>query len=174
MSNYEDLTSLEALGIAIRSEIDAQNVYEDLAELCEDDLLKERFINLAQEEKKHRLLLEKLYSRMFPEVDLVLPQSQLPQKAINSERRKKLGLKDVLQIAIDEEERMFIFYDKLSKNVKDLSGQRMFKYIADIEYRNKMILEAENEILEKYPHYYGEIESWDAEFRLKAERIKRN
>ena len=33
----EEITSLEALGIAIRSEIDAQEVYKDLAEFCEND-----------------------------------------------------------------------------------------------------------------------------------------
>jgi len=34
----EDLTALEALGIAIRSEIDAQEIYQDLADLSQNDL----------------------------------------------------------------------------------------------------------------------------------------
>ena len=49
----EDLTALEALGIAIRSEIDAQEVYSDLVDMCGDELLKNRFLSLFHEEKRH-------------------------------------------------------------------------------------------------------------------------
>jgi rubrerythrin len=173
MNTNENLTSLEALGIAIRSEIDSQNVYKDLAELCEDDLLKERFLNLAQEEKKHQLIFEKMYSDMFPEVDLVLPASQLPSKAIDTECRKKMGLKDVLMVAIEEEKRMHNFYENFAMNVKDLSGKRMFRFIADMEYKHRLILQAEYEIIEKYPKYWGETGNWDVESRMKSEKIKR-
>lgn len=173
MNTKADLTSLEALGIAIRSEIDSQNVYKDLAELCEDDLLKERFLNLAQEEKKHQLLFEKMFADMFPEVELILPESQLPSKAIDTERRKKMGLKDVLLIAIEEEKRMHNFYEDFAMNVKDESGKRMFRFIADTEYKHRLILQAELDIIEKYPKYWGESGDWDVESRMKTERIKR-
>ena len=57
----EEITSLEALGIAIRSEIDAQEVYKDLASMCEEELMRDKFLNMHNEERKHQLLLEKMY-----------------------------------------------------------------------------------------------------------------
>ncbi|MGB9697277.1 MAG: ferritin family protein [Ignavibacteria bacterium] len=169
----EDITALEALGIAIRSEIDAQNVYRDLAELCNNELLKERFENLAKEEKKHQLILENIYKNMFPDVELVLPESFLPKHATTSMLRKQLGLKDILLIAIDEERRSREFYLDCASEVKDLSGQRMFRFIADMEFSHQMILQAELEMLEKFPFYYDSPKSWEAELSLKAEKIKR-
>jgi len=174
MNIYEDLTAIEALGIAIRSEIDSQLIYQELSELCSDELLKERFLNLSKEERKHQLIFEKKYAEMFPDVELALPPTQLPHKAVDSDLKKKLSIKDVLLMAIDEEKRACEFYSNYAKNVKDLSGQRMFRLIADMEYQHQMILEAEYDIIKKYPNYYGEIEGWDVESRMKAEKIKRN
>lgn len=48
----EGLTSLEALGIAIRCELDAEKLYQDLAAKTENELMNERFLNLYQAQKK--------------------------------------------------------------------------------------------------------------------------
>ena len=106
----EGITALEALGIAIRNEIDAQALYQDLASLTKDEVLKERFLNLQQEERRHRLLLEKKYKEMFPHVDLQLPPSQLPVELGDEGLSKKHSLKDVLEIAINAEKEAREFY----------------------------------------------------------------
>ena len=168
----EDLTALEALGIAIRSEIDAQEVYQDLATMCEDDLLKDRFMSLYHEEKRHQTLLEKKFNEMFPDVDMALPPSQLPKEAIDSTSRKKLGIKDVLQIAIDEEKRSREFYLDCASTIKDLSGIRMFRFLADMEFSHQMMLSAEYEMVDKYPTYLDGPKSWEAETRLRTDKIK--
>lgn len=99
----ENLTSLEALGIAIRCEIDAEKLYKDLASKTENELLKERFLNLYQAQKKHRILLEKTYKEMFPNVDLKVPPSQLPMEVSEEQVSKNLTLRDILKIAIEQE-----------------------------------------------------------------------
>ena len=168
----EDLTALEALGIAIRSEIDAQEVYSDLAGMCGDELLKNRFLSLFHEERRHQTLLEKKYKEMFPETDLVLPQSQLPTEVVESGIRKKMNIKDVLQLAINEEKRVREFYLDCAGSVKDLSGNRMFRFLADMEFSHQMMLTAELELIEKYPSYMEGPKKWEAETRLKADKIK--
>lgn len=170
----KEITSLEALGIAIRSEIDAQEVYKDLAALCDDELLRDKFLNLYHEEKKHQTLLEKMYKEMFPEVDLVLPESKLPKTAADSRRRKKLGLKDVLLLAIDEEKKSREFYLDCAEIVSELSGKRMFRFLADMEFSHHALLNAELELLEKYPAYFEGQQPWEAEHRLRATKIKRH
>lgn len=168
----EDLTALEALGIAIRSEIDAQEVYSDLADMCGDELLKNRFLSLFHEERRHQTLLEKKYKEMFPETDLVLPQSQLPTEVVESNNRKKMNIKDVLQLAINEEKRAREFYLDCAGTVKDLSGNRMFRFLADMEFSHQMMLTAELELIEKYPSYMEGPKNWEVETRLKADKIK--
>lgn len=169
----EGLTALEALGIAIRSEIDAQEVYQDLACMTEDDLLKERFMNLHHEEKRHQILLEKKYKEMFPDVDLLLPESQLPKEVNDSRSRKKMGVQDVLRLAIKEEKQSREFYLDCAETATDLSGKRMFRFLADMEFSHQMILTAELEMIEKYPSYFEGQKGWEAETRLKVEKIKR-
>ncbi len=169
----KEITALEALGIAIRSEIDAQEIYKDMASMCEDELLKDKFLNLQKEEKKHQILLEKMYKKMFPDVELILPKNQLPAKVSVSEKRKKLNLKEVLTIALEEEKRSREFYLDCALFVTDLSGKRMFRFLADMEFTHQVLLNAELELLEKYPVYFEGQIPWEAEQGLRKTKIKR-
>lgn len=167
----KEITALEALGIAIRSEIDAQEVYKDLATMCEDELLRDKFLNLFHEEKKHQIILEKMYKEMFPDVDLILPESQLPPKVDASKKRRKLNLKDVLLIALEEEKKSREFYLDCAQIVTDLSGKRMFRFLADMEFTHQVLLNAELELLEKYPNYFEGQIPWEVEQGLRATKI---
>ncbi|MHB1688866.1 MAG: ferritin-like domain-containing protein [Ignavibacteriaceae bacterium] len=169
----DDLTALEALGIAIRSEIDAQEVYKDLADLCKNDDLKERFLTLYHEENRHQTLLEKMYNDMFSDIELILPQCQLPKEVNTSLSRKNLAVKDILELAINEERKSREFYLDCASGIKDLSGQRMFRFLADMEFSHQAILNAEYEILLRYPSYFEGQKPWEVESRLKTEKIKR-
>src|SRR5437763_1467263 len=127
----EGITALEALGIAIRSEIDAQDVYKDLASMCEDEIIRDKFLNMYHEERKHQTLLEKMYKDMFPEVELILPESRLPKEVIDSNVRKNCDVIEILQAAIAEEKKSREFYLDCAETVTDLSGKRMFRFLAD-------------------------------------------
>ncbi len=165
----EDLTALEALGIAIQNEITAQKLYQDLAARTENDLLKDRFLNLYQEEKRHQKMLEDKHRELFPDVELQIP----PLGGVDSilvNATAGLSLKDVLNIAIREERGSREFYLDCAATVADLSGKRMFRFLADMEFSHQMILAAELEIIEKYPAYYEGAIKWQAETRSKTER----
>lgn len=169
----QSLTALEALGIAIRSELDVEKLYQELASRTENDLLKDRFLNLYQEERRHQLLLEKKYKEMFPNIDLKIPPSQLPKEIVDQYLSKDLSIKDVLKFAIDEERRLKEFYLDYAETDIDLSGKRMFRFLADLKFSHQMRLTAELELIEKYPAYYEGPTSWEVETGLKMEKIKR-
>lgn len=153
-------TSLEVLAIAIRSEIDAQNVYRGLADRISSPRAKERFHILVAEEQQHQKLLERKYKEYFPDVPLKLPPSLLPPSAKTTALRKALGLREVLKLAIQaERESREISLDAAAK-VEDRSGKAMLKFLADWEYTHQMMLTAEYEMLVKYPNYYDEAEPW--------------
>jgi len=166
----KDITSLEALGIAIRDLIDTQELYQKLSQLSNNDVLKDRFMNLYYEEKKHTQLLKKKYKEMFPTVELILPESQIPKDVLNTKQIQKLSIKDLLQLAIDGHKRAREFYLDCAETVTDLSGKRMFRFLADMKFSHQMMLSAELEMLEKYPAYLENIKGWDVETRFKTEK----
>ena len=167
----EDLTALEALGIAIRAEADAAEVYGEIAKRVHNPLIRQKIELLAKEELQHQRILEAAYRERFPEVPLELPRSQLPREFSCAALREQQTLKDILSFAIDEERRAHEFYLRAAEQTKDLSGQMMFHYLADWEFSHQMALSAEYEMVVRYPRHFGEgAEPWKPEFRTERGR----
>ena len=72
------LTALEALGIAIRADIDACDLYNELAERAEDRQIRRRFETLADDERQQREHLEMQWKDMAGTVPIQRPPSRLP------------------------------------------------------------------------------------------------
>ena len=170
MESTEELTSLETLGIAIQGLMDDQEVYRNLAEKTENEILKNRIMNLSYEARQHKQLLEAKYKEMFPNVDLIVPPSDFKQESIEE---KNISIKSFLQLVINKHKKSREHYLDLAEAVTDLSGKRCLRFIADMKYSHQMVLTAELDMIEKYPAYFDNEKIWDAEHRLKAERIKR-
>lgn len=167
----EDLTALEALGIAIRAEADACEVYTELAKRVDNPLVRQKIELLAKEESQHQRILEAAYRERFPEVPLELPRSQLPREYSCAALREQRSLKDILSFAIDQERISHEYYLKAAQEAKDLSGQMMFRYLADWEFSHQMALTAEYEMVVRYPRHFGQgAEPWKPEFRAERGR----
>ncbi len=59
---------VELIRIGIIAELDAINLYEQLASLAKDDLVKKVFLDIAQEEKEHFGEFLELLRRLDPEI----------------------------------------------------------------------------------------------------------
>ena len=59
------LTTLEAVALAVRSEIESTDLYEKLAQRVKNPEVKEILEDLAADEEKHRQGLMNLYQRML-------------------------------------------------------------------------------------------------------------
>ena len=149
----EGLTALEALAIAIRAEIDARDVYEELAVRCEDRRLRRRYEALAADEQQHREYLEGRWNEVAQGVSLELPPSQLPKEMLTPAQRAARRLEDVLDMAIVEERSAREFYLRAARETDDLSGRAMFRFLADMEYQHWMMLAQEKDMLVRYPNY---------------------
>jgi rubrerythrin len=162
----QHLTALEALGIAIRAETDAAEIYSELAARTGNPLLKQRIVLLAKEESQHRRILEEQYKAQFPEVALALPPSQLPKVVATRSEREQLSWKDFLRLAMEEERRSREFYLAQAEQTEDPTGKRMFNFLADWEFSHQMALSAQYEMLVRYPRYFEQAsEPWKPEFR---------
>lgn len=161
-----ELTALEALGVAIRAEIDTGEVYAELANRVPNLFLRQKILLLSKEKLQHKRILEEAYKAQFPKVPLVLPSSQLPREITCRADREHLSAREILNCAIEEERKLRQFYLEAAQHAADLSGQRMFNYLADWEFSHEMALAAERDMLQRYPRYFEQTsEPWKAEFR---------
>jgi rubrerythrin len=170
-NNSEGLTSLEALGIAIRAEMDAQEIYNELAERSEEQIIHRRFELLAAEEGQHRQYLTEHYRSLAGDIPLKLPPSQLPKDMLSRDQRSHKSLEGVLDTAIDVERHAREFFLRAARDTDDLSGRAMFRYLADMAYQHWLALGQEKDLLVRYPNYArrGKV-PWRAEKSLKTGR----
>lgn len=146
----EGLTALEALGIAIRAEMDTREVYEEMVRRAEDPQIRRRFELLAAEEKQHCEYLEVRWNELAPGVPLKLPESRLQLAGGQPAGR---SLENVLDMALAQERHSREFYLRAARETGDLSGRAMFRFLADMAYQHWLALAQEKDMLVRYPNY---------------------
>lgn len=163
----EGLTALEALGVAIRAETDSRDIFAELARRCDRPLVCRRFEQLAAEQNQHLTYLSERWEQIAGGVPLHLPPSRLPTGMDTSEERQAQSIEDVLHVAIDAVRHDRDLYIRAARETDDLSGQRMFQYLADMAFRQMNQLTEERDLLIRYPRYHGaNPEPWQPERSL--------
>lgn len=150
LSNY----SLEEIILsAIKSEVDATEVYTKLAENVKNAFLKEKLKFLAKEEEKHKTYLEKLYKQQFPNNNIKLPEKTpvpLPELKIYETIHLSEVIEDAMQAEIAAQE----FYLEFSKRFSDNPEIQMtLQYFATMEQGHYKLLEIERENIMKFESY---------------------
>lgn len=138
----DDLTTLEILSIAIKSEIDAVKLYTKMKEMVDADDLKEKMDFLISQEQKHEQILTEVYKKKFPEVDLALPPSSIVPM-IDEVLAKEASLKELFDAGMTAEKMAEEFYSSLAQKSNDLSARQVLTYMANMEKSHYAILEAE-------------------------------
>ena len=162
MVNNVQLTPLEALGMAIKAEIEAAETYEQLANLVKNRALKEKAHFLRGEELEHRTLLEEAYARQFPDVELVLPaQSLVPRveaAPVLSEAEGlegKVSVPELLTLAMQAEQASERFYADLARRSQSESARAMFQHLSRMENSHFHLLQVEHDLVTQFPDYYN-------------------
>jgi rubrerythrin len=161
ISNVQ-LTPLEALGVAIKAEIEAAETYERLANLVKNRALKEKAHFLRGEELKHRALLEEAYARQFPDVELVLPAQSLVLRVdaepVLSEAEGlegEMSVLELLALAMQAEQASERFYADLARRSQSESARAMFQYLRRMEGSHFHLLQVEHDLVTRFPDYYN-------------------
>jgi len=144
-----DLENL--LEIAIKSEIDAAENYNKMAEMTGIYLLKDKFKCLANEEMGHKNLLEKLFKKKFPDREIVLPEeSKISFPEFRTDDKTQLS--DILKKAMEAEKMAADFYKKMEK---DMEGEEkaIAKYLSSMEESHYYLLKSELEIAYNFELY---------------------
>lgn len=147
-----NLTSLEVLGVAIKSEINAAQIYERLHQKVRNRGLRERLRFLQGEEQRHRQLLEGMYEKTFPDAELKLPQRSFVP--MDLAMKEDITVPELLQLAMRAEKDSERFYNELAERSKDPSGKSLLMYLSKMEQGHYHLLENEYELIEQFPDYY--------------------
>jgi len=156
-----ELTSLEILAIAIRSEEEAARFYGHMAGRIGNELVKTRFRHLAEEEAGHRKMLSALYKRLTgseeapPRVTGDLPLAEGEAAADDDAR----SIEDLLRLAVRREESAKEFYRQAAEKATDPSGERMLHYLADVELGHAQLLRRELDAYHRDTGWYTGEES---------------
>ncbi len=142
----------ELLGFAVRSEIDSNKTYSDLAERVKNPLLKEKFQWLAYEENKHKEVLEKLFDALFSGEKLVVPEQMATELIKHIEVTPSSGLVDILYQAMESEKSAEDFYARLASRV-DEPQSKVLKYLSKVENSHYMMLMSEYTLAQDFEDY---------------------
>ena len=137
-----DLTTVEVLGLAIRSEEEAAAFYGRVARMIKNDLVRFKYESLAKEESRHREMLVGLYRRVTGDKEAPrIPGT--PETAEGGFPVPTKSLEDLLRFAIAREQEAQEFYRRAAKRSSDHAARRMLEYLADIEHGHELMLQAE-------------------------------
>ena len=148
-----DLTGLEVLGVAIRSEIEAHRYYTQALKKIQNPILREKLSRLAAEEKRHRQILEERYRKSSGEEFPPLPRKGGVEG--KGKMAKDLTPEEILKVAIKKEQEAARFYQREAQKSADMSGRFMLEYLADFERNHERSLQAELKALNRFPEWFS-------------------
>ena len=136
---------------AIKSEVESKAVYAKLAKKIKNGLLKDKLEFLAQEEEKHRQIIEEIYMSHFPNEKIILPKKSpvpLPKIQITDE---DMPLSKIVDSAMQAELITQEFYTALSDRFEDDTKiKTTLLYFANMELGHYKLLELEKESMERF------------------------
>jgi rubrerythrin len=154
MAANEGLTALEVLGVAIQSEIEAGELYALLAGQVRNVTLAAKLDFLRGEEEKHCSILQDVYQRRFPDVELQLP-AQSPVPTVDVAALANMTVPELFQLAMKAEQLASDFYAREADRSFDEMGRTTLRYLSHVESGHYKMLETEYELISRFPDYYN-------------------
>lgn len=151
-----ELTTVEILGLGIRSEEDAAAFYGALSRRIANEVVRLKYEALAKEEVGHRHVLVGLYRLMTGE-DAPPKIPGKPRTAEGSGPSVETGsIEELLNLAIEREREACAFYRALSGRMTDANGRRIIEHLADIERGHEIAVRAELEAYLRDRNWYAD------------------
>ena len=160
---------MNALEYAIQMELDGEKYYREQAELNKDNSLYTVCLMLAEDEKKHAMILsnklEKLaYELTDSEMLLDVKNVFTDINNIEMEEKEVLSQLDFYRIALDKEKQSIELYTDLLNKAADSEEKDVFEYLIRQERQHQDVLE---ELVTLLRHAHEWVEA--AEFGIRKE-----
>jgi rubrerythrin len=129
------------ISIAVANEIEAYEFYQGFGEKMEDRNLRTIFLELAEEERKHRSSLEDLLSSGKPIHFDEIRDYEISQTIERPKLSLNMKPSDAIALAIKNEEDAMTMYSELAKSIAPPDQKQMFESFARMEQQHKVKLE---------------------------------
>ena len=136
----------EILDFAIGREIEAIDLYKDLAKKVENPEMRKVLIGFIKEEQEHRIKLEdvKASGMVLSEEDI--GSLDIADDIEGGEPRPDMSYADILIFAMKKENTSLLLYTDLAKAVEDEELKDMFMWLAQEEAEHKLRFEMEYDL----------------------------
>ena len=137
---------------AIKSEVEAEEVYLKLADSTKNPFLKGRLEFLAKEEGKHKEFLKGIFRKTFPAKSVVLPRESvvpLPSVKLYGETGAMRDVVVILEDGMKAEKAAHDFYQSLKDRFKDEKIRKTLHYLAVMELDHYEILKKERDEMQE-------------------------
>jgi rubrerythrin len=143
----------EIMAVAVRAEMDAAAVYRNLRDKVKNEVLRQKLQFLADEETRHKAILERLFADKFPGEALRVPAAS-PQPAETAAVDQTASVLDLFKLAMAKEKEAEEYYKESKAGIADPRGRKILDYLARVERSHYFMLKSEIELLEKFPEYF--------------------
>lgn len=158
---------MDYLEMAIKMEVDGENFYTEQARKNKDNAAYQIFTYLAQEEKKHAQIIEKMSKKLpadlTPEFDLEKSENPFQElKDFQIDIKTTPEQLDVYRLALKMEQESIDFYQDILEKISNPEGQKIINFlILQEKHHYKLFAEIINHVLK--------AEEWveNAEFGLR-------
>lgn len=148
--NLDKYNLEELLLTAIKSEVESNKYYLNVAKKTDNGLLQDKLEFLAKEEEKHRLYIEDVYRNHFPEKEIKLPK-ETPVPLPKIEIDEDSPVSKLIKNAMEAEKAAHDFYEALSGYFETNSKiHNTLLYFSDMELGHYKILKMEKESMERF------------------------
>ncbi len=134
----------EVITFAIRKEAEAYNLYTTYGQKVKDPAAKTMFAELAQQEKKHREILEGVDKKDVGEYQMKkIPDLKISDFIDDQTFSSDMDFASALRLAIKREEAAFKMYHHMAEGTGDAELKKLFSVLAQEESKHKLRLENE-------------------------------
>jgi len=142
----------DILDFAISNEENAENFYTELAEKMDRQVMKQVFLDFAEEEGRHAEMLKKVKTdQKITLSDAPVADIKIADYLVSSKAEPNMSYQDALILAMKREKAAFSLYQDLARKISDPGLQKLFTKLANEEAKHKMHFEVEYD-----KHYLAE------------------
>ena len=133
----------EVLEFAIDREIEANQLYKDLAKMVKNKAMRKVFVNFAKEELGHKAKLEAMKKSQVTVTTEKVADLKIADSLINVEPTADMDYRDAIALAIQKENASFCLYTDLADIVENSEQREIFLSLAHEEAKHKLRFEVE-------------------------------
>lgn len=134
---FEDI-----IAYAVEKEKEAAAFYEDLAGREKFSGNKDTFAAFAQEERKHRQMLDNFGRENVEEYKLQkIPDLKRSDYIVDLKYEPGMSYSDILKLAMKREEKALKFYNDFADKIHNQEHRKLFQVLAQEEAKHKLRLE---------------------------------